>query len=210
MKNKINEILIKYLKKYTSKEKTYIKKEQKMNNTKNNKKGQIEYLLKNSFRIGFTIIAVLAFFLLVNFYVKNKIDTRYVQAETIANRVINSDAIMLQNPTTLRIYSGIVDMNKFEDKSSLDKSINYEFSRHAAVKVKIEKKDIYQKTKYIGDIYLNKNNWDNLKKLIDSGVKGKGSASMLIKDFPVTCAYDSELNNYDYCIMTVEVIVPNS
>ncbi|GIU69253.1 MAG: hypothetical protein KatS3mg002_0489 [Candidatus Woesearchaeota archaeon] len=174
------------------------------------KRGQIEYLLQNAFRIGFTIIAILAFFLLINFYVNNKIDTRYVQAETIANRIINSDAIMLQDPVTLRIYSGIVDMNKFSDANSLDKSIKYEFNRHAAARVKIERKDIYKKITYVGELYLNKNNWDNLKTLIDSGVKGKGSASMLIKDFPVTCAYDSELKNYEYCIMTVEVIVPNS
>src|SRR3989344_4030919 len=104
---------------------------------KNNKKGQIEYMLQNAFRIGFTIIALLAFFLLINFYINNKIDTRYVQAETLANRVIQSDALMLQDPGTFRVYTGIIDMEKFSDKTSLDKSIKYEFNRHAAAKVKI-------------------------------------------------------------------------
>lgn len=177
---------------------------------KNNKKAQVEFLLKNSFRIGFTIIALLAFFLLINFYVNNKLDSRYVLAETVANRIMHSDAIMLQDKNTFRTYSGIIDMDKFNDKTSLDKSIKYDFNRHVAAKVKLYKKDIYGKTNYIGDIYLNKNNWDNLKTLIDSGVKGKGSASMLIKDLPVTCAYDDEFIAYDYCIMTIEVIVPNS
>ncbi len=172
------------------------------------KKGQIEYLLQNAFRIGFTVIALLAFFLLVNFYINYKIDTRYVQAETLANRIIQSDALMVQDPNTFRIYTGIVDMKKFDDKASLDNSIKYEFNRHAAAKVKIYKKDIYRRTNYVGEIYLNKNNWENLKTVLDSGAKGKGSASMIVKDFPVTCAYNNGV--YDYCIMTVEVIVPNS
>jgi hypothetical protein len=175
-----------------------------------NKKGQIEYLLQNAFRIGFTIIALLAFFLLINFYINNKIDTRYVQAETLANRIVQSDALMLQDPNTFRVYTGIVDMEKFNDKTVLDTTINYEFSRYAAAKVKIYKKDNYGQSIYLGETYLNKNNYDNLKTLINSGVTGKGSASMLIKDYPVTCAYDKNFALYDYCIMTVEVIVPNS
>ncbi len=177
---------------------------------KNNKKGQIEYMLQNAFRIGFTIIALLAFFLMINYYIVNKIDTRYAQAETLANRIIQSDALMLQEEGTFRVYTGIVDMDKFNDKTSLDKSIRYEFSRHAAAKVKMSKKDVYGNINYIGEIYLNKNNWDNLKTIINSGATGKGSATMLIKDLPVTCAYDKDFNAYDYCIMTVEVIVPNS
>jgi hypothetical protein len=175
-----------------------------------NKKGQVEYMLQNAFRIGFTIIALLAFFLLINFYINNKIDTRYVQAEVLANRIINSDALMLQDPNTFRIYTGIVDMKKFNDKTILDRTIKYEFNRHAAAKVKMYKKDSYGLSIYLGEIYLNKNNWDNLKTLIDSGTTGKGSASLLIKDFPVTCAYDDKFALYDYCIMTVETIVPNS
>lgn len=175
-----------------------------------NKKAEIEYLLQNAFRIGFTIIALLAFFLMINYYVNNKIDTRYIQAETIASRIINSDAIMMQDPNTFRIYTGIVDMEKFFDNTSLDKSIPFTFNRHVAAKVKMYEKTQYGNSNYIGEIYLNKNNWINLKTLLDSGVKGKGSASMIVKDFPVTCAYDKEFNIYNYCIMVVEVIVPNS
>lgn len=179
-------------------------------NRKFNKRAEIEYMLENAFRIGFTVVALLAFFLMINFYINNKIDTRYVQAEVLANRIIQSDALMLQDPNTFRIYTGIVDMDKFNDQTSLDKTINYEFNRHATAKVKIEKKDVYGVKSYVRDIYLNKNNWDNLKTLINSGSEGKGSASMIVKDFPVTCAYDKDFNLYDYCIMTVEVIVPNS
>ncbi|MGV8150591.1 MAG: hypothetical protein ACP5NV_02580 [Candidatus Woesearchaeota archaeon] len=175
-----------------------------------NKRGQIEYFLQNAFRIGFTIIALLAFFLMINFYINNKIDTRYTQAETLANRIIQSDALMLQDEHTLRTYTGIVDMQKFSDVRSLDNSIPYKFNRNAAARVKIYEKDIYGSSNYVGEIYLNKNNWENLKSIIDSGVKGKGAASMIVKDFPVTCAYDKELAHYAYCVMTVEVIVPNS
>lgn len=179
-------------------------------NKRMNRKAEVEYMLENAFRIGFTIIALLAFFLMINFYVNNKIDTRYVQAEVIANRIIQSDALMLQDHKTFRVYTGIVDMDKFNDKTRLDDTIQYEFNRHAAAKVKIEKKDVYGVKSYVGDIYLNKNNYENLKTLINSKAEGKGSASMIIKDFPVTCAYDKNFNVYDYCIMTVEVIVPNS
>lgn len=180
-----------------------------MNNLRKSKKAQVEYLLKNAFRIGFTVIALLAFFLLINLYVHNKIDTRYIQAETLAHRIIQSDAIMLQDSYTFRIYSGIIDLDKFKDNTSLDKSIPYTFNRHSAAKVKLYEKNVYGNKNFKGELYLNKNNWINLETLIRSGASGKGSASMLIKDYPVTC-YDRTSNLYTYCIMTVEVIVPNS
>ena len=45
------------------------------------KRGQAEYLFENAFRIGFMIVAVIAFFLLINYYLNNKIDTNQLQEE---------------------------------------------------------------------------------------------------------------------------------
>ena len=39
-----------------------------------NKKGQVQYFLENAFRVGFLMVALLIFFLLINFYINNKID----------------------------------------------------------------------------------------------------------------------------------------
>lgn len=174
------------------------------------KKGQIEFLIENAFRIGFAIVALLLFFVMINYYVNNKIETRYVQAEVIANRVMFSDSIMMQDPYTFRTRNGIVDMQKFLDPTSLDTGLPYKFVRYSAVKVKIYEKTSSGNLVFVGENYLNKNNYENLKNLVDSGVRGKGGAVMLIKDVPVTCAYDKQFNQSTYCIMTIEVIVPNT
>ena|SRR3989338_2944832 len=172
------------------------------------KKAQAEGLLENAFRIGFAMIALLIFFILVNYYVNNKLDTRLVQAETLSARIVLSDAIMLQDPDTFRTYAGIVDMQKVYKETSLDDSLG-SLGRHVAAKVKIyDKSD--GKYVFVKDIYLNRKQWDIWKPLIDAGQEGKGSVSMLVKEFPVTCAYDNDLTVFTYCTMVVEVIVPNS
>jgi len=172
------------------------------------KKSQVQYLLENTFRIIFMTIALLAFFLLIILYINNKIDARLLQAETLSYRILYSDAIMYQDPDTFRIYAGIVDMDKIK-RNELDKSIPYTFTKHAAAKITVYNKPIGGQETFIAEAYVNKEQWDNWKVLINS-VKGKGSASQLIKRFPVTCLYDKKQNTFDYCTLVVEVIVPNS
>jgi hypothetical protein len=173
------------------------------------KKSQAQYLLENTFRIMFMTIALLAFFLLIILYINNKIDARLVQAETLSYRILYSDAIMYRDPDTFRAYAGIVDAEKFVDgDKNLEKSIPYTFQRHAAAKVVLYNKPIAGQQTFIAEAYLNKDQWYNWKQLINS-VTGKGSASLLIKKFPVTCMYKST-GQFDYCTLDVEVIVPNS
>ncbi|MFA5797772.1 MAG: hypothetical protein WC916_07120 [Candidatus Woesearchaeota archaeon] len=180
------------------------------NQMRNNRKGQAEYLLENAFRIGFLMIALLAFFLLITYYINNKADTRLLQAETFANRIVYSDAIMYQDEKTFRIYPGIVDLAKVND-TRLDKSISYSATRHAAAKIKIVSKPQQDGTAiFIKDAYINRNTFENLYNMITARIYGKGSGIQVIKEFPVTCYDTTSTPPYYYCTLIVEVIVPNS
>jgi len=172
------------------------------------KKSQVEYLLENAFRIGFLMIALLAFFLLINYYINNKMDTQYLESQVVLNRVLYSDSIMVQDADTGKIYTGIVDIDKL-DNDRLDINVNYgRFKRHVAVKLKLLNKDPDPNNQFIKDAYINKPMFDNWKKLIDAGISGKGGAMIYITQYPVTYLnYDQK---YYYGTLVVEIIVPNS
>jgi hypothetical protein len=171
------------------------------------KKAQVEYLLQNAFRIGFMIIALLAFFLLINYYVNNKIDTNQIQEEVLLNRILYSDAIMKNDVRTGNVYTGIIDLGKFNN-ATLDQSINYgSYNRHVGAKLKLLNKDPDPSKQFIADAYLNKIQYNSLNTLTNS-VTGKGSGTRYITQYPVT--YIGFDNNYYYGTLVVEIIVPNS
>lgn len=179
-----------------------------LKNKKNNKRGALEYLMSNFVRICFTMVAITIFFLMINYYVNNKIDAQRLQEETLLNRILYSGAIMYSDPVTSRVYPGIVDIGKM-DNANIDKEINYgEFGRHAAAKIKLERKitgNTAQST-LIKDAYLNKNQFDNWQPILN--VPGKGSATMYITEMPVS--YIDSSNKYDYATLSIEIIIPNS
>ena len=106
-----------------------------------NKRAQVQFFLENAFRIGFLMVALLAFFLLVNFYISNTIDTTRLQAEVTANRIIYSDVLMEDDPKTLSYKSGIIDLSKFGpdnmENANMQSRIAYPIARHVAVKLEI-------------------------------------------------------------------------
>jgi hypothetical protein len=168
------------------------------------KKAQLEYVMQNVFRIGFAICAVIIFFVIINYYVNNKIDTNLLQEETLTNRILYGNSIMYQDPTTARIYPGIVDVIKFKS-GSIDASIDYgEYKRHAAAKITLTKKP--PASSQIAQTYLNKDNFENLQQLLNT--RGKGSATYYEAQYPV--AYKDFAGNDDYGTLTVEIIIPNS
>jgi hypothetical protein len=172
------------------------------------KRGQVEYLLQNAFRIGFMMIALLAFFLLINYYINNKIDANQLQQEVLLNRILYSDAIMKQDLKTGNVYTGVVDLNKFNSEN-LGQSINYgSYTKHVGAKLKLLSKDPDPSKQFIKDAYLNKPEYDSMDVLINAKVTGKGSATMYITQYPVT--YIGFDNNYYYATLVVEIIVPNS
>lgn len=166
------------------------------------RKGQVQYFLESAFRIGFLMVALLAFFLLVNFYIVNRIDTNRLQAEVTANRIIYSDAIMWQDNSNSRVYPGIVDINRFNDKTLGDR-IDYATKRHAAVQLKIiDNTD--GKEKY-PPAYLNKAQYENLLAIV--GKQGKGAATMYVKNYPITYRNGDESH---YGTLIMNIIIPNS
>jgi len=171
------------------------------------KKGQADYLISNSFRIAFMVVALIAFFLMINFYVSTKIDVQNLQAQALLNRILYSDAVMYSNPQTARVYVGIVDMAKFND-ASLDASISYgNFTRHVSAKLKLLKKlpEIPGGDLFIADAYLNRHEFEIQKPRLSPS--GKGAATMYITKYPVTYLKDGI---YDYGTLVVEIIIPNS
>ncbi len=173
------------------------------------KKGSVNLLIESFLRILFAIVALLAFVLLVGLYIVNKADTKYLQAEVFKYRILYSDNIMYQDPTTFRIYEGIVDMNKLN--KDLDDRIDYkEFPRHIAAKIKLLEKPNkdFEQGAFLKEAYYNKDHFLNMQKLIDAGINGKESGTMYISSVPATCRYNE--NDYRYCTLIVEVIVPNS
>jgi hypothetical protein len=168
---------------------------------KNNKRGQAQYFLESAFRIGFLMIALLAFFLLINFYVINRIDTNKLQAEVVADRLIYSNIIMYEENS--RIYAGIVDMTKFDD-DIISNNIVYEIKRHAAAKLEL----IDNVDGIVNDTaYLNKLQYDNLYTLAKSAGRGKGGATIYTKYYPVTYKNGDK---YLYGTIRMNIIIPNS
>jgi hypothetical protein len=167
-------------------------------------KGQAPlFFLENAFRIGFLMVALLAFFLLVNMYISNKMDTNRLEAEVLANRIIYSDTIMYQDAKTSRIYPGIVDMDRF-DEGILNTNIDYQNKRHIAANITLINN---QNGAIVGDIYLNKQQYAELNILTMQKSTGKGSATHYIKNYPVTY---KNTNGYDYGTLVIDIIVPNS
>jgi hypothetical protein len=166
-----------------------------------NNDGQVQFFLENAFRIGFLMIALLIFFLLISFYINNKIDTNRLQAEVLANRIIYSDIIMYQDTDTGRVYPGIVDSNRFND-DNIGKSIDYQSKRHAAAKMTIASND----GKITDEAYLSKAQYDNLLTLSRGGT-GTGSATEYVKQYPITY-YKNGV--YMYSTLTLSIIIPNS
>ena len=167
------------------------------------KKGQVQYLLENAFRIGFLMIALVAFFLLINFYIVNKFDTNRLQAEVIANRIMYSDTFMYQKNS--RTYTGIVDITKFND-DTINTNIDYTVKKHAAVKLQLVD-NIDNKIEHVA--YLSKDQYEILYVIVRSNAKGKGSATEYLKNFPV--AYlNSSSGLYRYGTIHMSIIIPNS
>ncbi|HYD03027.1 MAG TPA: hypothetical protein VEC16_01895 [Alphaproteobacteria bacterium] len=167
------------------------------------KKGQVQYFMENAFRIGFLIVALVVFFMLINFFILNKIDTKEIQAEIVVSRILYSDAIMYEDENTLRVYSGIVDMKKFNDET-INAKINYPIKRHATASIELIDN---VEGKIVETIYLNKAQYDNLNILASGDLEGKGGATKYPKTYPVTY-YDK--GNYKYGTLKIIVIVPNS
>jgi hypothetical protein len=166
-----------------------------------NKRGQVQYFLENAFRIGFLMIALVVFFLLVNFYIVNRIDTTRLQSEVTADRIMYSNTLMYEENS--RTYIGIVDIKKFND-ATIDAKINYPVKRHATAKLELVNN---ANGTILYTAYLNKAQYQNLLVISTSGGQGKGGAISYTKDYPVTYI---DSGKYSYGTIKMNVIIPKS
>jgi hypothetical protein len=164
------------------------------------KHGQVQYLLENTFRVGFLLVALLIFFLMINYYINNKIDTKELKVEILTNKILYSDIIMYEDEND-QVYPGIIDMKKFTD-DNINSRINYQVKRHSTAMLEILDNE---ENKVVKTIYLNKAQYTNLEVLLKQ--EGKGGSSSYYKTFPVTY-YDSGI--YKYATLQMTIIVPNS
>ncbi len=165
-------------------------------------KGQVQYFLESAFRIGFLMVALIVFFLFVSAYINNQINPQPIIVEVTANRIMYSDAVMYQDPVTGRTYPGIIDLKKLND-DTISKNIDYAKKQFATAKIKI----LDTNGNFVQEAYVDKPQYDILKVLIDSKGQGPGSATMYTKELPITYKNDT---TYNYGLMELEVIVPNS
>lgn len=173
----------------------------KINSIAGSRKGQVQYFLESVFRIGFLMVALLVFFLLINFYIVNKIDTTRLQAEVTANRIMYSDTFMYQE--NFRTYTGIVDTKKF-NTATIEEKTDYPIKRHATARLELFDN---MNGSSIQAAYLNEAQYEILYQLTSSGSSGKGSATIYKKNFPVTYLKDNE---YRFGTIRMSIIVPNS
>ena len=174
-----------------------------MERIKRNVKGQVQFFLENAFRIGFLMIALLVFFLLINLYITNRIDPNRLEAEVLANRIMYSDIITYQDRATLRLYTGIVDIQKFND-ATLNSNIDYLTKKHATANLTLINN---QNGAWVTEACLNRAQYMNLKALAGSSAVGQGSATAYKKEYPITYFKDGE---YYYGTIIMEIVIPNS
>ena len=107
----------------------------------NNKKAiaSINYLVW-ILRFIFLAILMVSIGLVVSKYINVRVDVSSIESAIFLERIFSSNAIMFQDSVTLRVYPGIVELEKFKNKQTLDDEFAFaKGSRHISSKVRLEK-----------------------------------------------------------------------
>jgi hypothetical protein len=151
-------------------------------------------------RFIFLIIALLSVWLLVNYFVITKLDTDYVEAEVVFNRLMYSPTgFAYADRETGRAYPGIIDLEKFKTEN-LDQAVKFGKPRAAARLV------LYRDGKQVGEpAFLNEQWMRRWSPRL--GFKGSGAAVLLEKQLPVVYKDGEEFKTG---LLKVNVVVPKS
>ncbi len=173
-----------------------------MNTRLKHKKGQLQFFLENAFRIGFVLFAVFAFMLLINKAIRGSVDTNTLEANVVTTRVLYSDLIMKQDPVTMRVYPGIVDLDKVNEHIN-DRFI-YENERIVGVKIIVYSKE--SKEKVVEKVtFMNPSRYKELLEL--RRFTGIGGSEEYYREYPITII-DSTGERYG--ILGIHILVPRS
>lgn len=170
-----------------------------------NKKASFDTVV-NLFRLLFVVMAFFSVVLLAKITVKEKIDVFEVQSRLLTNRLVFSKDISYFDTDTNRLYTGIVDLQKFnsaEIEKNLLNSIYYgKINSEAAAKLTL--KDLESQQSH--QIFYNKELYDEKEVLVKAKLIGKGSAKRLDRNFYVLIKDNDKIKRGK---LNVDVILPN-
>jgi len=150
-------------------------------------------------RFIFIIIALLAVWLLVNYMVITKLDSDYVEAEVMFNRLMYSpNGFTYTDPLTHRAIPGVIDLEKFTSEN-IDKSIKFGKPR-AAARLVLYRDGAEMKNASLNGQWLRR--WSPR-----IGFAGPGASVLLEKEFPVVYKDGEEFKTG---LLKVNVVVPKS
>lgn len=158
-------------------------------------------------RIIFLIIVMFALMFLLRHFIFTTVDISEVRATTFIHRSLYSpNGLSYLDEATGRIYTGIIDLEKFKDSTTLENSIFYG-EKNTEVAAKFELVD--EETNKLHILYYNQDKYEDWKKFHKLGyTKGPGGFRSYTKKFNVLIATPTQKRNR--ASLMIEVIIPNS
>lgn len=131
-------------------------------------------------RLVFTIIVSVIVYLVTGMFILSEITVQDADAEIFNQRVLSSrQGISYVDPYTNRVYPGVIDIEKFNDMSSLERAIDYgEDSTYLGAKFILLDKE----KRLVSEKVYNEKAY---RRIIEGGYEGKGGVEVIDKDLYV-------------------------
>jgi hypothetical protein len=167
-----------------------------------NKKGAVEEILEYFPDIILTIIVMTSIFLMVNLFLNQKLEVQNLQKEVFVGRVLYSpDSIMRTDNLTGKVYPGMIELEKFSNKT-LEDSIKYSYERQLASKMTLY--DV--EGGIVKTVYYNSEWYNRFKPLADSNLGGVGGIKKYSKKIPIN--YIDKEKIISPGMLDIEVLIP--
>jgi len=148
-------------------------------------------------RLILLLVAIIVIALLVRYFSDREVDAAGVHMETYITRLYYDDILMYKDPTTGRVYPGVVDLTKFTPDR-----VNVRYGTTGKIASAITLTGCHE-----SQIFHDKTTYDKNMPLARAFVGGGGGAQFVEILYPVTIRKDN-----DQCLGTLNITVvrPNS
>jgi hypothetical protein len=169
------------------------------------------------YRLVFLTIAIAVFVMFANMLLNPPTNVNRAKAEIYLGRVFYSEPFHYKEPTTQRVYTNIIDVDKLMEMNNTEPN-----NPQKGITTKLEeyfRNEFYNKNRQnllVAKINLDINDktlkFPTNKKQYDllspkKSFEGKGAVTAMIRTFYTTCYYEEELIP---CKMSLELLIPNS
>ncbi|MFH1174053.1 MAG: hypothetical protein V1725_02915 [archaeon] len=180
-------------------------------------KGQVKYYFEHVIRVLVLIFAFTAVILLIELYILTRLDVQEVSRDVLFYRIYYSPDLWESHEGLNRPNIGLISWDDIS--SSTLSGIHYTAQEHIAAKITFIRNDFASSDDhdrapcterngtFAKTTYLNKALYTKLCPYVETGITGKGSASILIRDVPVTF---STIMGEERGTLLVHIITPNS